>query len=216
VLFRQKHDDDPAGCEKCPFCVQLPCLDILVKLSSHVGLLQAAKDPDAVDEDSKEHERFMREIEKAEVFLPEEIVQQLPGTSYVRSSTVMDDHFSLSGKMRVLDRLLKDICRNQGRVLLFSAKTQMLDIIENYIKTNYKFLRMDGSTPARKRQQFVDQFKKDPEILVFLLSIKAMGLGLNLTDAGRYQLRHFTLLAFYPEQTVASLTLQSFSIQQTT
>ena len=46
-----------------------------------------------------------------------------------------------------------------------------------------RFLRMDGSTDREKRKELADEFKKDHGIPVFLLSTRAMGLGLNLTAA---------------------------------
>jgi Helicase conserved C-terminal domain len=80
--------------------------------------------------------------------------------------------------------LLKTIDRQGGRVLVFSAYTQSLDLLENYVKTSgYSFLRMDGKTPRHKRQDLADEFNSSPGILLFLLSTKAMGLGLNLTSA---------------------------------
>ena len=46
-----------------------------------------------------------------------------------------------------------------------------------------KYLRLDGSTPVRTRQNMVDQFNSDDSIPVFLLATKAGGLGINLTAA---------------------------------
>jgi len=185
VLWRQRREAHRGGksCGKCPFCILFPALTLLYQLSSHVALLQVTTDPAALEPGSKEHKKAIEDYEKAQTFLPENILDELPGMSYVRNCTVTDDHFRLSGKMKVLDEILKDICRDQGRVLLFSASTQSLDLIENYVRTSYKYLRMDGSTPAKQRQVLADQFKKDPTILVFLLSTRAMGLGLNLTEA---------------------------------
>jgi len=59
----------------------------------------------------------------------------------------------------------------------------MLDIVQHFICLHYNYIRMDGSTPSKKRQAFVDEFQRDPRIFLFLLSTKAMGLGLNLTAA---------------------------------
>ena len=84
--------------------------------------------------------------------------------------------------MKVLAQLLEIIERREGRVLLFSASTSMLDIIETFVQTTgYTFLRMDGATPQAKRSEIAEEFKANPDIFLFLLSTKAMGLGLNLT-----------------------------------
>lgn len=96
----------------------------------------------------------------------------------------MDDHFSLSGKMVVLDKLLRAISAQQGRVLLFSQSTEALDLIQNYVMAmGYSFLRMDGQTPTKKRTDIATRFRASAETFVFLLSTRAMGLGLNLTQA---------------------------------
>ncbi len=49
------------------------------------------------------------------------------------------------------------------------------------VKLNYVYL--DGSTLAGNRKKNVDNFQTDPSIKVFLISLKAGGLGLNLTAA---------------------------------
>ena len=64
-----------------------------------------------------------------------------------------------SGKMRVLDHILPQ-WRVQGhKALVFTQTQQMLDILETYVqKKGYSYLRMDGNTSVRSRQQLVDQF----------------------------------------------------------
>ncbi|UYV79076.1 SMARCAD1 [Cordylochernes scorpioides] len=100
-----------------------------------------------------------------------------------------------SGKMKALDDLLPHIKSRGEKVLVFSQFTMMLDILEVYMDLrDYRWLRLDGSTPVadRKlmdnnlwcdRQDLIDQFSEDEEMFVFLLSTKAGGLGINLTAA---------------------------------
>ena len=60
----------------------------------------------------------------------------------------------------------------------------MLDLIEDFIKSEgHTYLRMDGATDTTRRGEIVDIFKRDTSSFLFLLSTKAMGLGLNLTEA---------------------------------
>ena len=159
-------------------------MHILYKLSSHASLLQLKEPPESFPLGSKEHKEALLLLERAEIFIPADELQHLPGCSYVGRDSIMNNHFALSGKMRVLDKLLKMIDRKQGKVLLFSASTQMLDLIQNYVKSEgYRHLRVDGSTSGRKRTEIVAEFKKDKNCFIFLLSTKAMGLGLNLTEA---------------------------------
>jgi SNF2 family DNA or RNA helicase len=183
VLWRQKHPDGE-GCDQCPYCITFSALHILYKLSSHVALLQVEALPDHYAIGSAERKKAEHKLERAKHFLPPDVVQSLPG-GYIRDDGIMNDHFSLSGKMKVLHQLLQIMNRQQGRVLLFSASTQSLDLIQNYVKSEgYTHLRMDGSTSTDKRKELVDEFKRgSSKCFIFLLSTRAMGLGLNLTEA---------------------------------
>ncbi|XP_076339580.1 LOW QUALITY PROTEIN: DNA excision repair protein ERCC-6-like [Tachypleus tridentatus] len=91
-----------------------------------------------------------------------------------------------SGKMIVVDALLK-LWRKQGhRVLLFSQSRQMLLILENFVKSRgYTYMTMNGSTPIATRQPAINKFNSDPNIFVFLLTTHVGGLGVNLTGADR-------------------------------
>eukprot|EP00794_Sanderia_malayensis_P004167 gene4167-4721_t len=91
-----------------------------------------------------------------------------------------------SGKMIVIESLLKIWDQQNHRVLLFSQTKQMLDILETFVKKcNYNYLRMDGTTSIGSRQPFVDKFNQDSSIFIFLLTTRVGGLGLNLTGADR-------------------------------
>lgn len=70
------------------------------------------------------------------------------------------------------------------RVLVFSQWTRLLDLLEVLMQDiSMRYLRLDGSTPVKTRQGFIDEFNTDTGIPVFLLSTKAGGLGINLTAA---------------------------------
>ncbi len=172
------------GCPSCPWCCCLPCLTKLNKLSSHLGLLQARKSTEAIG--SPGYISYMKEREFAKVALAG-VVDRLPGRDFDRNDGIMDDHFSLSGKLKVLNNLLQKDYHEGNKVLLFSHSTQSLDLIQNWLKSrgSFEYLRMDGSTPLSKRQQLTDEFNNTAHIFLFLLSIKATGLGLNLTSANR-------------------------------
>ncbi|KAK5128835.1 hypothetical protein LTR85_000168 [Meristemomyces frigidus] len=94
-----------------------------------------------------------------------------------------------SGKLQVLDSLLHQI-RTMGdeKVVLVSNYTSTMDVLASLLNSlDYKYLRLDGSTPANKRQDLVDRFNRSPpsKDFVFLLSAKAGGTGLNLIGASR-------------------------------
>ncbi|KLU89166.1 DNA repair and recombination protein RAD26 [Magnaporthiopsis poae ATCC 64411] len=94
---------------------------------------------------------------------------------------------SKSGKMQVVKALLHMWKRFGHKTLLFSQGTQMLDILEAFVRRQdgIRYLRMDGRTPIKERQALVDQFNNVPELDVFLLTTKVGGLGVNLTGADR-------------------------------
>nr|CAD2193257.1 unnamed protein product [Meloidogyne enterolobii] len=88
--------------------------------------------------------------------------------------------------MIVVKTLLRLWFQQQQKVLLFSQSRQMLTILEGFMsRENYKYLRMDGTTPIGKRQNLVNQFNTDKDIFTFLLTTKVGGLGINLTGANR-------------------------------
>lgn len=155
------------------------------KLGSHLALLQAAQTPGYQEIGSQDHVTFTKSLEFAKVAL-DSVVDQLPGQSYIRRDGIMDDHFALSGKLKVLDKLLDNFSHENAKVLVFSQSTESLDLIQNYLKSKgHSFLRMDGKTQNSLRQDLADKFNNDPTVFVFLLSTKAMGVGLNLTSASK-------------------------------
>lgn len=94
--------------------------------------------------------------------------------------------FKRSGKMIVVDTLLKLWKKQEGRVLIFSQSRIMLDVLEDFIKEqNYTYRRMDGSTSAASRSRLVNEFNNNDSIFIFLLTTKVGGLGLNLIGANK-------------------------------
>ncbi|XP_013385583.1 DNA excision repair protein ERCC-6-like [Lingula anatina] len=95
-------------------------------------------------------------------------------------------YWKRSGKMIVVQSLLK-IWKKQGqRVLLFTQSRQMLDVLETFVQNQgYNYLRMDGGTAIGSRQPLVDYFNKDMSKFLFLLTTRVGGLGINLVGANR-------------------------------
>ncbi|XP_074647554.1 DNA excision repair protein ERCC-6-like [Tubulanus polymorphus] len=102
------------------------------------------------------------------------------------SPTSKFGYWRRSGKMIVIEALLK-IWKTQGhRVLLFTQSRQMLDILEDFTQERaYNYMRMDGGTTIGSRQSLINKFNSDESIFVFLLTTKVGGLGVNLTGANR-------------------------------
>ena len=91
----------------------------------------------------------------------------------------------LSGKAQQLLALLETILQRNEKVLIFTQYTEMGDIlvkmIEDTLLTTPLFLK--GSQTKKKRDEIVDSFQNDPKHKIFILSLKAGGVGLNLTEA---------------------------------
>jgi SNF2 family DNA or RNA helicase len=86
------------------------------------------------------------------------------------------------GKFDLLRELLGECLEEGHRVLLYSQFTSMLDLMEGLLDAmEIPRCRLDGST--RNREAVVREFTGDDSIPVFLISLKAGGLGLNLTEA---------------------------------
>ena len=88
-----------------------------------------------------------------------------------------------SGKYQEVKRMLNQvIAKKRSKVLIFSQFVKMLHLIrDDLIEEGIRFNYLDGST--KDRQTPVESFQTDKDIRVFLISLKAGGVGLNLTAA---------------------------------
>ncbi|XP_026439819.1 chromatin structure-remodeling complex protein SYD-like isoform X2 [Papaver somniferum] len=91
----------------------------------------------------------------------------------------------LCGKLEMLDRLLPKLKATDHRVLFFSTMTRLLDVMEEYLRwKRYRYLRLDGHTTGGDRGALIDEFNRpDSPAFIFLLSIRAGGVGVNLQAA---------------------------------
>jgi SNF2 family DNA or RNA helicase len=88
-----------------------------------------------------------------------------------------------SAKLDALLELLDGLLAEGRRVLLFSQFTEMLALIESALqKRKIVHQSLTGQTPARERSALVKRFQEG-NVPVFLISLKAGGVGLNLTAA---------------------------------
>ncbi len=92
------------------------------------------------------------------------------------------EYTGTSGKLEDTMHKLENAMAEGHKLLVFSQFVKHLEIVkEQLIAKKIRFAYLDGSTSDRQDQ--VEKFNKDPELKVFLISIKAGGLGLNLTEA---------------------------------
>ncbi|KAG5841264.1 hypothetical protein ANANG_G00197710 [Anguilla anguilla] len=148
-------------------------LAILRKLSNHVALLQPKGGT------SKKQEQYVNDIcEKVFQKFPDFMQRQREAAFEAMSDPVY------SGKMKVLQKLLKHFVQNKDKVLLFSLSTRLLDILESHcMAEGVEFRRLDGNTKAKERVKIVREFNSSPDINLCLVSTMAGGLGLNFVGA---------------------------------
>ena len=85
-----------------------------------------------------------------------------------------------------IEELIREIQENGSirKLLVFSQFTQMLHLIrEEFEKSGITYCYLDGKTPLPQRKEQVTKFQDDENIKAFLISLKAGGVGLNLTVA---------------------------------
>jgi superfamily II DNA or RNA helicase len=87
-----------------------------------------------------------------------------------------------SGKFEDVLYKLQTVMSEDHKILIFSQYIKHLDLFRHYLdEKEIPYAYLDGAT--RDRQEQVESFQNDPNIKIFLISLKAGGLGLNLTAA---------------------------------
>ncbi len=97
--------------------------------------------------------------------------------------SLVDEKSSItSNKVEEIVRRLKSLKEEGHKVLVFSSFVRFLEIIETALKEEgFQYSKVTGATQDREAQ--VNQFQNNPETFCFLISLKAGGVGLNLTAA---------------------------------
>jgi ERCC4-related helicase len=180
-FFASEAHNGAGPCEKCPGCYTFAVMNKLTKVCNHPALLQLDAKDEAKVEKCEAARRFAR--------LAYGDASKFEGKALFRSQGLLDLHRSVNdcGKMQTLKALLESFDRERdAKVLVFSLSTQVLDVLEAFVRTQYTYLRLDGGTPVKERQKLVDQFN-DPrgDVFVALISTRAGGTGLNLQAANK-------------------------------
>ncbi len=88
-----------------------------------------------------------------------------------------------SSKMECFMQLVSNLHDNHHRALVFSQFTSHLALVRQRLdEEGVQYLYLDGATPAKERLRLVEEFQHG-DMPLFLISLKAGGLGLNLTAA---------------------------------
>ncbi|AOM76762.1 DEAD/DEAH box helicase [Pedobacter steynii] len=114
-------------------------------------------------------------------------VQLLQGLTALRQlanhPVMIDEQYtSDSGKFENVIHTLDNVLKGGHKVLIFSQFVKHLNIFKQYFdQESIPFSYLDGAT--KNRGEIVAEFQENTELKVFLISIKAGGVGLNLTQA---------------------------------
>ena len=154
-------------------------IDILRKICNHPDLLEHVISDDFSDEEEEAEQKqdLSRDV-------PKNLMKSFNNLKKPA------DPIERSGKLKVLEKILELWHRQGHRVLIFCQTRQMLNLIEEFLgnpkRAEYKYLRMDGTTPIKQRLQMVDTFNsQNSSYFLFLLTTRVGGLGINLTGADR-------------------------------
>ncbi|RZL15023.1 MAG: DEAD/DEAH box helicase, partial [Pedobacter sp.] len=113
-----------------------------------------------------------------------QLLQGLTALRQLANHPIMIDasYESDSGKFENVIHTLDNVLKGGHKVLIFSQFVKHLGIFKNYFeRESIPFAYLDGST--KNRGEIVADFQSNTELKVFLISIKAGGVGLNLTQA---------------------------------
>ncbi len=146
-----------------------------------------SKEQNELYERTKSHYRnqILEEIElngvsKSQILLLQGLIQLRQIANHPKM--IDNEYVGTSGKMEQIIEKISVLVENGKKMLVFSQFVKHLSLVREYLdaqKVPYTYL--DGSSKDRQTQ--VEIFQKDENIKVFLISLKAGGVGLNLTAA---------------------------------
>ena len=97
-------------------------------------------------------------------------------------SMIDENYFAGSGKYDEITRNLENLLREGHKAIIFSSFVKHLNLIASYLdKNNIRYAWLTGETHDREKE--IINFQGDTSCPFFLISLKAGGVGLNLTAA---------------------------------
>lgn len=113
------------------------------------------------------------------------------------------DKIKHSYRTLIVDNILRAAISAGDKTLIFSHNILTLDFLEIMLKKRkYKYCRLDGTTAVGKRQGMTKAFNQENSFHVFLISMRAGGLGMNLQGANRVIIFDFSYNPSWEEQAV--------------
>lgn len=186
--------------EATTYCRPLVLISALRKLCNHLDLFhdaielsnkpsaEAVPSSNARTESENKGNKAGRKMEKgtsARGTHPTGIPRSIMPAGYKKGDLRQCSGSKMFFVSLMLDRLR--LGTERDKLVIVSNFTQTLDIIAALCKSKgIAYFQLDGSTPIKKRQELVDYFNvPNSQEIVFLLSSKAGGVGLNLIGANR-------------------------------
>jgi SNF2 family DNA or RNA helicase len=153
----------------------------------HIAFCEMSAEQAKIYEETKSRHRnqILEQIEKFGVAKSQFII--LKALTELRQianhpQLVNTDFQGISGKMEDVCYKLQTLLAEGKKVLIFSQFVKHLAIFRRYLEeNNIRYAYLDGATLNRQEQ--VNDFQQNPKTAVFLISLKAGGVGLNLTAA---------------------------------
>jgi SNF2 family DNA or RNA helicase len=113
-------------------------------------------------------------------------VERTQPSNQPSDQTPQNGFLSRSGKLQRLEEMLEEIVAEGDRALIFTQFAEWGKLLKAHLEKNLgrETLLLYGSTSKKQREDMVDRFQQDPQApRIFILSLKAGGVGLNLTRA---------------------------------
>ncbi|CCW62512.1 unnamed protein product [Phytomonas sp. EM1] len=159
-------------------CTPLVLISAMRKLCNHMDLFEEAVRLSRQQVANRESGRPSRQGAEG---IPLEVLPK----GFTRGRLTQD----CGSKLHFVSLMLDELRRNgeHDKLVIVSNFTQTLDIIAALCRSKkVAYFQLDGSTPIKRRQELVDYFNvPTSQEIVFLLSSKAGGVGLNLIGANR-------------------------------
>jgi superfamily II DNA/RNA helicase len=152
-----------------------PIFVLLAKLSNHLALLIPAAET--------QREKQEKELEWLKLALPGDWERLHRSGNNILNLA----NSNFCGKWNVLRRLLALWYENRDKVLVFSRSVRLLRMLRLLFTstTSYSVSLLDGTMSYDERTAAVNDFNDNPDQFVFLISIGAGGVGLNITSANK-------------------------------
>ncbi|MFZ0389397.1 MAG: SNF2-related protein [Calditrichia bacterium] len=174
-----------------PFILRRKKEQVLTELPERTDIVQYVEMTEAQQQLYRQGlERYRSEIFSSveKEGLPKTRFKILEALTYLRQLAchprILDQSVDLfeSGKVQLLEEMLEEILQEGHKVLVFSQFVRFLHLVKGIVELKeWEYEYLDGST--RNREERIRNFQENQQVKLFLISLKAGGLGLNLTSA---------------------------------